>query len=199
MEMMGDNPEMSRRNDTKMSPDQFHKLQEMQSKLTGEQMSAMQAASAGGTNLTDSQMDTLVDMLKTNGDVLKDLAKSYMPGMTDAQLEAQIKALQNANPAHLKMALKAAGTLSKVGKPAAKVYAKVDKVTGGYAKYIAAALAILVLYLLAVYTWAFLKWTYAASFRRRLLQLSLPTTLATAVVSDGLENNNDDEIDEFAF
>jgi len=202
MEMMADNPEMRQKTAevmSNMTPDQLKKMQEMQSKLTPEQMGAMKIASQGGT-LTDAQMDSLISLLKTNGDVLKDLAKAYMPNASDEQIESQIKALQGANPAHLKMALKSANVLAKVGKPAAKVYKKVDKVTGGYAKYIAIAIVLILLYIIAVYSWAILKWVYAWAFSSTAASgAASPPLPSQEVKQEPVLFADADNEDEFAF
>ena len=171
LDMMAKNPEMFKRMQEtmkNMTPEQMKAAQEMMNNMTPEQRAQAQqqfrnSTSSGtktnsnnkldlsnlGANMSDSQIEMMLNMLKTNRKgciaMLRSqpaLAKS-LKGVSDEMLNKNLDMFANMNVTTVKRMIKVASTFQSV-----------HRATGGYTLHICIAILALMFYLIWVYFFA---------------------------------------------
>lgn len=149
------------------NPEMFKKMKEMMENQTEEEreefMKFQEDMKAGGFDNqnpgappSEAQIEALTNLLKKNPESFKKIMKNsgMFAGVNDEnQLNNYIDQLKNMDPSHVKMILSS----QKYLQPLKEYYEKFNKMTGGFAYYILAFLAVIALYYLAIFVWWFLK------------------------------------------
>ena len=210
LDMMAKNPEMFKRcrNVKNMTPEQMKAAQEMMNNMTPEQRAQAQqqfrnsTSSAGtktnsnnkldlsnlGANMSDSQIEMMLNMLKTNRKgciaMLRSqpaLAKS-LKGVSDEMLNKNLDMFANMDVTTVKRMIKVASTFQSV-----------HRATGGYTLHICIAILALMFYLIWVYFFA----SSSADVVDFVSEQSEDTTTSSVLIEE-LDETDEFDYDPFA-
>jgi len=132
-----------------MTPEEKRKMQEAAAQMMAgggdmEELAAKMASGEGGmpdaetaskmmSAISEDQMASMMDVVKKNPDMVKNLIKSnpMTAGMTDEQVDEQLKMLDNIDEKTLKLWMGRAKKVHAFFSPAITVYSRVNKALGG--------------------------------------------------------------------
>jgi len=129
---------------------------------------SMEAAAKMMENMDPSQLESMLDVVKQNPEMLKSVLKSnpMFAGMADDTVDKQLDMLDKIDPKQLQKYVGYAVKAQKAFAPAVKVYARADKALGGRLKHILRGAALAFVALLATRA---LSWLSFRLFGFRLL------------------------------
>eukprot|EP01040_Poterioochromonas_malhamensis_P000878 gene878-931_t len=141
----------------------FEEVEKM-SKLSADDRGLLQQIQEGLTGvkpIDDAWITMIIDALKKKPEVFKTLFKgkgAMFGGVSDEQVEGFIDMAHRMDKWMLKLIAYAIWYVSSAAKPLAEIYKKVDEYTFGTARYILMGLFAMIMYYVAIFSFAVVKW-----------------------------------------
>jgi hypothetical protein len=191
------------------NPDMLKQVSEQMKNMTPEQYEAMhqmqqsQSSSPLPTNgdLLDHQLESFIKSMRDNPTYARNFVRSQsgMSHLSDANIDEQLKIMKQIDPSTLKDILKFVQYVQQKSIPLQNLYKRVDKVTGGRAKYIVIAILVIVALFMLKVAWMVINgvfaWWYSSNSSTSTSSADFVSTSLDTNNFKDMENGNDDEFE----